>query len=160
MTRPDLLFPYSELSNFVQCPQPSHTCSHMTAEHALRCLHGTYDFDTKYHRKLHVLYIYIFNINIGVPKKLPSEFRLDPQLPDLPLEVQRELVRRLDLRHRASGAARISHLVSPYALYWAGDTDTRRSNTGYVLLMNGGPISWKSQRQDSLTLSTKAHYQA
>jgi len=27
---------------------------------------------------------------------------------------------------------------------WAGDIDTRRPHTGYILLMNGGPISWKS----------------
>jgi len=26
---------------------------------------------------------------------------------------------------------------------WAGDTNTRRSLMGYVLMMNGGPISWK-----------------
>jgi len=37
---------------------------------------------------------------------------------------------------------------------WAGDTDTRRSHTGYTLMMNGGPISWKSQRQDNVSLST------
>ena len=37
---------------------------------------------------------------------------------------------------------------------WAGDTDTRRSNTAYILMMNGGPISWKSQRQDNVSLST------
>jgi len=37
---------------------------------------------------------------------------------------------------------------------WAGDTDTRRSHTGYVLMMNGGPITWKSQRQDNVSLST------
>jgi len=24
---------------------------------------------------------------------------------------------------------------------WAGDTNTRRSHTGYILMMNGGPIS-------------------
>ena len=24
---------------------------------------------------------------------------------------------------------------------WAGDTDTRRSHTGFVLMFNGGPIS-------------------
>jgi len=34
---------------------------------------------------------------------------------------------------------------------WAGDTDTRRSHTRYVLMMNGGPISWKGQRQDLST---------
>ena len=29
---------------------------------------------------------------------------------------------------------------------WAGDTDTRRSHTGFVLMFNDGPISWKSRR--------------
>jgi len=37
---------------------------------------------------------------------------------------------------------------------WAGDTDTRRSHTGYIIMMNGGPISWKSRRQDNVSLST------
>jgi hypothetical protein len=37
---------------------------------------------------------------------------------------------------------------------WAGDTETRRSHTGYVLSLNGGAISWKSRRQDSVSLST------
>jgi len=36
---------------------------------------------------------------------------------------------------------------------WAGDTDTRRSHTGYILMMNDGPISWKSCRQDNVSLS-------
>jgi hypothetical protein len=36
---------------------------------------------------------------------------------------------------------------------WAGDTDTRRSQAVYVLMLNGGPISWKN-RQDSVALST------
>jgi len=29
-----------------------------------------------------------------------------------------------------------------------------RSHTGYILMMNGGPISWKSHRQDNVSLST------
>ena len=37
---------------------------------------------------------------------------------------------------------------------WAGDTDTRRSHTGYILMMNGGPISWKSHQQDNVSLLT------
>jgi len=44
---------------------------------------------------------------------------------------------------------------------WAGDTNTRRSHTGYILMMNGGPISWKSRRQDNVSLSTsKAEFVA
>jgi hypothetical protein len=34
------------------------------------------------------------------------------------------------------------------------DLDTRRSHTGYVIMMNGGPISWKSVKQKSVSLST------
>jgi len=37
---------------------------------------------------------------------------------------------------------------------WAGDTDTRRSHTVYILMMNGGPISWKSRRHDNVSLPT------
>jgi len=37
---------------------------------------------------------------------------------------------------------------------WAADTDTRRSHTGYILMMNSGPISWKSRRQDNVSLPT------
>jgi len=37
---------------------------------------------------------------------------------------------------------------------WAGGTDIRRSHLGYILMMNGGPISWKSWRQGNLSLST------
>ena len=37
---------------------------------------------------------------------------------------------------------------------WAADKETRRSHTGYVLMLNGGAISWKSRRQDSVSLST------
>jgi hypothetical protein len=42
---------------------------------------------------------------------------------------------------------------------WAGDTDTHRSHTAYIIMMNGGPISWKSRRQDSVALSmSEAEY--
>ena len=36
---------------------------------------------------------------------------------------------------------------------WDNDTDTRRSHTGYILMMNVGPISWKSRRQGNMSLS-------
>jgi hypothetical protein len=37
---------------------------------------------------------------------------------------------------------------------WSGDTDTRRSHAAYIIMMNCGPISWKSRRQESVALST------
>jgi hypothetical protein len=38
---------------------------------------------------------------------------------------------------------------------FAADLDTRRSqHTGYVVMMNGGPVSWKSVKQKSVSLST------
>jgi len=44
---------------------------------------------------------------------------------------------------------------------WAGDTDTRRSHTNYMLMMNDRPIFWKSLHQDNVSLSTsEAHFVA
>jgi len=41
---------------------------------------------------------------------------------------------------------------------WAGDIDTRRSHTGtgYILILNGGSISWKSLRPNNVSLSTSS----
>jgi len=35
----------------------------------------------------------------------------------------------------------------------AGDTDARRSHTGYIFMMNGGLSSWKNRRQENVSLS-------
>ena len=37
---------------------------------------------------------------------------------------------------------------------WAGNVDDRRSTSGYVLMLNGAAISWKSKRQPVAALST------
>ena len=37
---------------------------------------------------------------------------------------------------------------------WAGCPDTRRSTSGYVLMLNGATISWKSKRQSVVALSS------
>lgn len=43
----------------------------------------------------------------------------------------------------------------------AGDINTSRSTTGYVVMLNNGAIAWKSQRQATVALSTmEAEYMA
>ncbi len=44
---------------------------------------------------------------------------------------------------------------------YAGDLDKRRSTTGYVFIMAGGPVSWRSTLQSTIALSsTEAEYMA
>lgn len=44
---------------------------------------------------------------------------------------------------------------------FAGDVQTKRSTTGYIILFANSPIHWKSQRQKHVTLSsTEAEYVA
>ena len=44
---------------------------------------------------------------------------------------------------------------------WAGDTDDRKSTSGYMFLIAGGPVSWKSRKQNTVALSTaEAEYVA
>ncbi|CAK1579746.1 unnamed protein product [Parnassius mnemosyne] len=37
---------------------------------------------------------------------------------------------------------------------YASDVDTRKSTTGNIFMMNGGPITWSSQKQKTIALST------
>jgi hypothetical protein len=44
---------------------------------------------------------------------------------------------------------------------WAGDVDSRKSTSAYVIMIGGAAVSWKSKRQDSVALSsTEAEYMA
>jgi hypothetical protein len=59
------------------------------------------------------------------------------------------------------GGAPSQRLVGWSAYDYASDIGERRSRTGYVFMLNGVAMSWKSQRQQTLVLSTaEAEYMA
>ena len=59
--------------------------------------------------------------------------------------------------HREINPELIAYSDSDYA----GDVDTRRSNSGYVSLKNGVPIAWKNKKQENVPQSTiEAEYVA
>jgi hypothetical protein len=60
---------------------------------------------------------------------------------------------------RNSTSLRITGLTGFSDSDWAGDLDTRKSTSGYVFLLYGGAISWKSAKQNIVaTSSTEAEY--
>ncbi|KAD4585155.1 hypothetical protein E3N88_22756 [Mikania micrantha] len=44
--------------------------------------------------------------------------------------------------------------------YWLGCKLTRRSQTGYVLLLGGAPISWKTKKQSVVSRSAEDEYRS
>ncbi|UYV64540.1 hypothetical protein LAZ67_3001142 [Cordylochernes scorpioides] len=52
------------------------------------------------------------------------------------------------------GSSCTSTLIGFSDADFAGDLDTRKSTTGYVFMLNNGPISWCSQKQNCVSLST------
>ena len=62
---------------------------------------------------------------------------------------------------RSQVPSKTNQLVCYSDADYAANTDTRRSTTGYVNLMNGGPVTWCSRSQESIATSTvEAEYVA
>jgi hypothetical protein len=65
----------------------------------------------------------------------------------------------VDKALRNSTGLRITSLTGFSDSDWAGDLDTRKSTSGYIFLLYGGAISWKSAKQNIVaTSSTEAEY--
>ena len=47
-----------------------------------------------------------------------------------------------------------NNLISYADSDWATDVDTRRSTTGWVNFLNGGPVSWRTKRQSIVAASS------
>ncbi|XP_071580046.1 uncharacterized protein [Temnothorax nylanderi] len=57
------------------------------------------------------------------------------------------------------GQFKDNNLVAYSDSDWAGDVNTRKSTTGWLCLLNGGPVAWLSRKQSSIALSaTEAEF--
>ena len=62
--------------------------------------------------------------------------------------------RKLGITYHANDGHGINQLYGFVDADYAGDCNTRRSRTGYVMMMNSGAISWKSKLQTVVANST------
>jgi hypothetical protein len=58
------------------------------------------------------------------------------------------------LSYHDPGVGKSNKLSGWVASDFASDIDTRKSVTGYLMVFNGGPVSWKASRQGGVTLSS------
>ena len=90
-----------------------------------------------------------------------SRFVSDPRKEhwEAAVKVLRYVVGTLDLGLQYGGKTR--EVIGYCDADYAGDLDTRKSTTGYVWLMHGGAVSWRSVLQPTVALSTaEAEYMA
>ena len=75
--------------------------------------------------------------------------------------VMRYLKGSIDYSITYTGRGISGELVGNCDSDWAGCTATRRSTTGYLFMMNNGPVCWSSRLQQTIALSvTEAEYMA
>ncbi|KAL6276027.1 hypothetical protein ACE6H2_019628 [Prunus campanulata] len=84
-----------------------------------------------------------------------------------PTEIHFNLVKRILRYIQGTMSYGIHFTHGPWQLQaysdsdWAGDLNTRRSTTGFVVLLGHNPISWQSKKQGSVSRSsTEAEYRA
>lgn len=62
--------------------------------------------------------------------------------------------KELGIQYKSENSNDMKGLVAFCDSDYAGDTDTRRSTTGFVIMYCGGPIAWCSRKQPIVALST------
>ena len=129
--RPDVAQSVSVLSRFMSCPGKEH-CD--AAEQIVRYLYGTKEYGITYTRN----------------GKSAPHLEKDDKMPSIQTYV-----------HSKKNAAAIedptgdSQLMGTYAdADLAGDVGTRKSTSGYCIVMNGGLVQWSSKLQATVALST------
>lgn len=84
-----------------------------------------------------------------------------------PTELHWLLVKRILIYIQGTLDHRLKFSSGPWQLHafsdadWAGDMNTKRSTTGFVVLLGPNPISWQSKKQTSMARSsTEAKYRS
>ena len=127
-TRPDIAFAVNQLSRYVANPgKPHWEC----LVHLLRYLAGHRDLGIHYYGR-------------GFQDAIRQKER------KLGHWNERDPLPKPHLLSESFGNNLMSYADSD----WATDVDTRRSTTGWVCFLNGGPISWRTKRQDIVAASS------
>ena len=127
--RPDIAFAVNSLARFTSNPGMEHWESLV---HLLKYLKGTMTEGITFHGN-----------------------RLQNQVLDAEAERQILSVRRGGIPNPQLISESYGNNLTAFAdADFATDRDERRSTSGWVLYLNGGPISWRSHRQKSVSIST------
>ena len=127
-TRPDIGYAVHRLSRFVQSPGKAHWAALV---HLLRYLAGTSTLGVHY----------CGYCDQGVILEDERKRGLRRTQDDLP-------------NPALLSESFHNNLVSYADADWASDVDTRKSTTGWVVLLNGGPVAWRSKGQSIVATST------
>jgi hypothetical protein len=127
-TRPDIGYAVHRLSRFVQNPGKPHWHSLV---HLLRYLAGTSDLGVHY----------CGYIDQGIVLQDEQKKGLHSKVDALP-------------NPALLSESFKNNLVSYADADWAADVDTRKSTTGWVVYLNGGPIAWRAKGQSIVATST------
>ncbi|XP_022007262.1 secreted RxLR effector protein 161-like [Helianthus annuus] len=120
--------------------------------------------DASQYRRLvgRLLYLQATRPDITYSVNVLSQFVADPRANDMEavMRVLRYLKATLGqgiLLSKEGGTNLVGYTDSD----WLGCPDTRRLRSGYLLLLGGSPISWKSKKQPVISRSSaKAEYRA
>nr|XP_016457830.1 PREDICTED: uncharacterized mitochondrial protein AtMg00810-like [Nicotiana tabacum] len=130
----------------------------------LKAREGTIPQDPTYYRKQVGKLNFLTNTRLDIAYSVQhlSQFIQEPREPNLKAAFHLLRYLRNDPTLGIFMSNNGDHTVKAYCDFdWAACPDSRRSITGYLVLLGNNPISWKSKKQETISLSfAEAEYRA